>query len=202
MPNGVFNHVVEGAPQQIRVGLDRAYVWYLRGHLYLPSFGGHAPARRQLLDQISDVDLSEQGPKAAGIGLGQEQELFEHPSHVLDLDLHAVQHLLIVRGRAGPGERDVDRRANHCEGAAQLVRGIRREAPHSVGAPLEPAQHLVERGPELIQAVASILTDELGKALMGIAATSPAGNRLRAALEGVRVGAVADGDGRVERRRS
>jgi len=54
----------------------------------------------------------------------------------------------------------------------------------------------------LIQAVASILTDELGKALMDVAATSPAGNRLRAALEGVRVGAVADGDGRVERRRS
>src|SRR5215510_7651128 len=55
--NGVFNQVVEGAPQQIRVGLDCAYVRYLRDDFYLPGFGGPAPARRQLLNQVGDIDL-------------------------------------------------------------------------------------------------------------------------------------------------
>ena len=54
----------------------------------------------------------------------------------------------------------------------------------------------------LIQAAASLLTDELGRALLAASATAPDSGRLRAAVEGVRVGAVADGAGRVERRRS
>ena len=54
----------------------------------------------------------------------------------------------------------------------------------------------------LIQAAASLLTDELGRALLAASATAPDGGRLRAAVEEVRVGAVADGAGRVERRRS
>jgi DNA-binding transcriptional MerR regulator len=53
-----------------------------------------------------------------------------------------------------------------------------------------------------IQAAASVLTDELGRALLAASATAPAGERLRAALAEVRVGAVADGAGRAERRRS
>lgn len=54
----------------------------------------------------------------------------------------------------------------------------------------------------LIQAAASLLTDELGRALLAASATAPDGGRLRAAVEEARVGAVADGAGRVERRRS
>jgi hypothetical protein len=54
----------------------------------------------------------------------------------------------------------------------------------------------------LIQAAASLLTHELGRALLEVAARAPAGERLRDAIEGVRVGAMADAAGRVERRRS
>jgi DNA-binding transcriptional MerR regulator len=50
----------------------------------------------------------------------------------------------------------------------------------------------------LIQAAASVLTDELGRALLAASATAPAGERLRAALDEVRVGAMADAAGRVE----
>jgi hypothetical protein len=54
----------------------------------------------------------------------------------------------------------------------------------------------------LIQAAASLLTHELGRALLEVAASAPAGERLHDAIEGVRVGATADAGGRTERRRS
>ena len=54
----------------------------------------------------------------------------------------------------------------------------------------------------LIQAAASLLTDQLGRALLAASATVPAGERLRAAIQEVRVGALTDAGGRVERRRS
>lgn len=54
----------------------------------------------------------------------------------------------------------------------------------------------------LIQAAASLLTDELGRALLAASVTAPAGERLRAALEEVRVGATANPAGRAERPRS
>ena len=54
----------------------------------------------------------------------------------------------------------------------------------------------------LIQAAASLLTDELGRALIAASAAAPGGEQLRAAVREVRVGALADADGRVERRRS
>src|SRR6266487_3024728 len=54
----------------------------------------------------------------------------------------------------------------------------------------------------LIQAAASLLTHELGRALLEVAESAPAGERLRDAIEGVRVGAIADAAGRAERRPS
>jgi hypothetical protein len=53
----------------------------------------------------------------------------------------------------------------------------------------------------LLQGVASMFTDQLGEALLARAETDPLhGDALRAAMEEIRVGAVADADGQIEHR--
>lgn len=53
----------------------------------------------------------------------------------------------------------------------------------------------------LLQGVASLFADRLGDALVARTATQPDGGPLRAAVEAVRVGAIADGAGNLEHRR-
>jgi hypothetical protein len=67
------------------------------------------------------------------------------------------------------------------------------------GADIEP---LLRRGRLLLlQGAASILADRLGQALLARAATAPAGEELRDAIDHIRIGAVTDAAGNIEHRR-
>jgi DNA-binding transcriptional MerR regulator len=64
------------------------------------------------------------------------------------------------------------------------------------GGGVGDVQSILRRGRLLLlQGVVSVLADRLGDALMTAAETAPHGDRLREALDGVRVGAVLDGRG-------
>jgi DNA-binding transcriptional MerR regulator len=109
----------------------------------------------------------------AGIPLGQALDLVE----VLTADLGALAHKLagLIAGLIPP-------RASAAGGGGELPDLLRR------GRPL------------LLQGAASTLADRLGAALAERADAADDGGRLRAALDDIRVGAVADSAGTIHRR--
>jgi DNA-binding transcriptional MerR regulator len=109
----------------------------------------------------------------AGIPLGQALDVIE----VLTGDLGALAHKL-----------------------AGLIAGVIR-APASAAGGGGALPDLLRRGrPLLLQGAASTLADRLGAALAERADAADDGGRLRAALDDVRVGAVADSAGTIHRR--
>jgi hypothetical protein len=108
-----------------------------------------------------------------GIPLGQALDVVE----VLTGDLDALAHKL-----------------------AGLIAGVIR-VPASAAAGGGELPDLLRRGrPLLLQGAASTLADRLGAALAGHAEAADDGGRLRAALDDIRVGAVADSAGTIHRR--
>ena len=94
---------------------------------------------------------------------------------------------------------DLDRLANTV--ADQIVDRIWEPlAEQGRGADIEP---LLRRGRLLLlQGAASTLADRLGQALLDRAATTPAGDGLREAIDHIRIGAVTDAAGNIEHRRT
>jgi DNA-binding transcriptional MerR regulator len=92
-------------------------------------------------------------------------------------------------------------------GLAALADSVAGQLAAHVLEPLDRQGRLAESGPMLrrgrlllLQGAASTLADRLGEALLARADQDPAGGgALRAALEEVRIGAVADADGRISR---
>jgi hypothetical protein len=87
-------------------------------------------------------------------------------------------------------------------GRSQLDLIVERvEEPISATGRTGELPDLLRRGrPLLLQGTASTLADRLGAALADRADTAGHDGRLRAALDEIRVGAVADADGTIHRR--
>lgn len=149
---GVVQQVEHGEAQQGRVAvhLEPRTGLGFDPNPPLGGIGGEEAGRGA--HQLPQVERRAGGenllPRPAAVTAGEQEDPLDHGVQAADLLQVLAQQGLILGGGALAAQGDLDPRAQHAQGVADLVRGVGREAAHAVHVLFQPPQEGIERGGE------------------------------------------------------